>query len=185
MNRGTWRRRHGLLTVVVLLVTAGLITVMVGGCGGSDTGADDPTTTEASSSPSSVSQTAAEGEGVLLAKDILAAFDTLGGEVAGLAQGKPDPAVLKPQLEELYGSYVPVMEELNVKYLALKDADTIQFGQCNGYISDNRPQAITAMQDAMVEAIRYYNLELGDQDIVKLLTERPVELLDMAVDQGQ
>lgn len=119
-----------------------------------------------------------------MAEEIFAAFDDLADEVAQLANGKPGPAVLKPQLEELYESYTPTMMELQAKYLALEASDEFAFRVCKGEISTNRPLHITEMESAMVEAIKYYNFELGDQEIVSLLTKRPIELLNIAVNES-
>lgn len=185
MERGVWRRRSGGVVAIAVLLLAGLLMVMTAGCGGSDSGSDAPASTEAPSSPSSTSQPAADGEGVLLAEEIMATFDEMAAEVAVLVEDMPEPAVLKPQLEALYGLYEVKMTELNTRYLALRDADTVQFGQCNGRISNLRPVRHSVMQDSIVEAIRHYNFDLGDQEIVELLSSRPLELLDIAVDQGQ
>lgn len=166
------RKRGGMLAAVSLM----LIAVMVSGCGGSDSDAADTTTTAASSAAPG-----GGGEGATLGAEILDAFDELVGKVSETVKDKPEPAVVKPQLEELYTSYEPIMKELNTKYLALKDSDTSEFGKCNGFLSDNRPQRVAAITDIMVEPIKYYNFDLGAQDIVDLITKKPVELLDMAV----
>jgi len=166
------RKRGGMLAAVSLM----LIAVMVSGCGGSDSDAADTTTTAASSAAPG-----GGGEGATLGAEILDAFDELVGKVSETVKDKPEPAVVKPQLEELYTSYEPIMKELNTKYLALKDSDTSEFGKCNGFLSDNRPQRVAAITDIMVEPIKYYNFDLGAQDIVDLITKKPVELLDMAL----
>jgi len=176
MDRGMGRERGGMLTAVVLMLIAGLIAVMVSGCGGSDSDAADTTTTAASSAAPG-----GGGEGATLGAEILDAFDELVGKVSETVKDKPEPAVVKPQLEELYTSYEPIMKELNTKYLALKDSDTSEFGKCNGFLSDTRPQRVAAITDIMVEPIKYYNFDLGAQDIVDLITKKPVELLDVAV----
>ena len=176
MGRGMGRKRGGMLAAVSLM----LIAVMVSGCGGSDSDAADTTTTAASSTASSAAPEGG-GEGATLGAEILDAFDELVGKVSETVKDKPEPAVVKPQLEQLYTSYEPIMKELNTKYLALKDSDTSEFGKCNGFLSDNRPQRVAAITDIMVEPIKYYNFDLGAQDIVDLITKKPVELLDMAV----
>ena len=176
MGRGMGRKRGGMLAAVSLM----LIAVMVSGCGGSDSDAADTTTTAASSTASSAAPEGG-GEGATLGAEILDAFDELVGKVSETVKDKPEPAVVKPQLEELYTSYEPIMKELNTKYLALKDSDTSEFGACNGFLNDNRPQRVSAITDVMLEPIKYYNFDLGAQDIVDLITKRPVELLDVAV----
>ncbi|MBN1320957.1 MAG: hypothetical protein JXA87_08955 [Thermoleophilia bacterium] len=181
MDRGTCKKRGGMLAAAVLMLVAGLIMVMVSGCGGSDSDVADTTTTAASSTASSAAETEGNGEGALLGTEILDTFDELVGKVSETVKSKPEPAVVKPQLEELYASYEPTMKELNTKYLALKDSDAGEFGACNRFLSDNRPQRVGAITDIMVEPIKYYNFDLGAQDIVDLITKKPVELLDMAV----
>lgn len=169
--------------MAVLLVMAGLIVLVVGGCGGGDSSDAGSTTTAAPSGSPGASQSAAEGEGVAVAKEILAAFDEVVGKAADLTQGNPEPAVLKPQLEELYASYEAKMAELNGKYLALRDADTAQWGACNSYLGENRGKHVFDKDNTLTEAYKHYNLEVGDREIVELLEKGPVELLEMAVKQ--
>ena len=185
MNRDRRTPRSGLVTTAVLLLLASLAMVIVSGCGSDEpTDVSSSTTTESSTSSETV-QPAADGEGVLVAKEILATFDELVAEEAELAKDKPDAAVLGPRLEQLYASYLPRMTELNGKYLALRDsADVSQFGECNTYLGTYRGQHVANKDNALGEALRYYNFELGDQEMVSLLSDGPVELLDIAVDQG-
>jgi hypothetical protein len=182
MDRGTSKKRGGLLTAAALLLIAGLI-IVVSGCGGSDSDETGPMTTAVSSTASSVAASAGNGEGVLMGTEILDTFDELVGKVSEIVESKPEPAVVKPQLEELYASYEPTMQELNTRYLALRDSNLSEFQTCNGFISDNRPQRVSAITNIMVEPIKYYNFDLGAQDIVDLITKKPVELLDIAVKQ--
>lgn len=119
-----------------------------------------------------------------MAEEILATFDEIVGKTADLAKAKPEPAALKPQLEELYDEYTTKMTELNSKYLALRSSDIAQFGECNTYLGSNRGMRVTAKDNTLTEALKYYNLELGDQEIVGLLSQKPVELLDIAVKQN-
>ncbi len=184
MDRGMGRKRGGVLTATVFLLIAGLIMVMVSGCGGSDSDDADTTTTAASSTGSSEAQSGGGGEGALLGTEILDTFDELVGKVSDIVKSKPEPAVVKPQLEELYASYEPTMKELNTRYLSLQGAKLSEFQACNRFLSDNRPQRVSAITNIMVEPIKYYNFELGAQDIVALISEKPVELLDMAVAQN-
>ena len=185
MNRGGRRRRAGLLTAAILLAVTTLVVISASGCGGDEPGAVSPSTTAASSTPSETAQPSADGEGVLVAKEILATFDELVAQVADLAKDKPDAAVLKPQLEQLYESYMPKMTQLNGKYLAVRDSgDVSQFGECNTYLGSNRGQHVADQDNVLSEAYRYYNLELGDQEIVDMMSKGPIGLLDVAVDQG-
>ena len=180
MDRGTCKTRGGMLAALVLMLIAGLMMVMVSGCGGSDSDVADTTTTAASSTASS-GASEGEGAGATLGAEILATFDELVGKVSETVKSQPEPAVVKPQLEELYASYEPIMKELNTRYLALKDSDATEFAACNRFLSDNRPQRVSAITNTMVEPIKHYNFDLGAQDVVDLITKKPVELLDMAV----
>ncbi len=131
-----------------------------------------------------VAQPVADGAGVLLAKEILGSFDELVAKVAELAKEKPDVAVLKPQLEELYSAAREQMNELNGKYLALRDSDMPQFGACNGYLGEHRGKHVFKKDTDLGEIIAHYNLQIGDAEMVKLISEMPVELLEAAVTQG-
>ena len=175
--------RSRLMMVGIALVLSGLAMLMVGGCGGDDTEAVTTTTAAASVSTSSGAGSA-EGQGVAVAKEILATFDEIVAKAADLAKAKPEPASLKPQLEELYNSYTAKMTELNGKYLGLRDSDMAQFGECNTYLGSNRGMRVAAKDNTLTEALKYYNFELGDQEIVALLSQKPVELLDAAVKQN-
>jgi hypothetical protein len=181
MSTGGCGRRGRLAAAAVLLVVAVMVMMTVGGCGGDDSAAVSSTV---AASPGTSGQPSGGGEGVLVAQEILAAFDELVGEVAALSTDKPDPDVLKPQLEELYTSYEPRMSELNVKYLALRDSDIAQFGECNTYLGANRGKHVADKDNVLSEALRYYNFELGDQETVSLISSRPVELLEIAVRQN-
>ena len=183
MGSGGRGKRGGLLTMVALLVMAGLVMLTVAGCGGDDSADVSSTTAAASPGPSETSQAAAQGDGVLVAEEILGVFDEIVGKAAELAKGKPEPTVLKPQLMELYDSYMPKMTELNKKYLGLRDSDTVQWGACNSHLGENRGKHVFDKDSILTEALQYYNLELGDQEIVDLLSKKPVELLDVAVKQ--
>lgn len=175
--------RSGFSGVLLAALMAGLLILALGGCGGADTGDAETGQPATSSAPPESAEPDAEGEGVLVAKKILAAFDELVGEVAALAKDTPDSSVLKPQLEELYASYVPKMTELNGEYLALRDADVAQFGACNEYLGEYRGKHVFEKDNVLTEPVRYYNLEVGDQEMVSLLSSKPVELLDIAVKQ--
>jgi hypothetical protein len=174
--------RSGWMLVVLALVVIVLGGMMVSACGGGD---DTPATTAAAgSSATTVAAAGAGGQGEAVAKEILATFDELVGKVAELGNAKSDAATLKPKLEELYASYTPKMAALNVKYLALRDADVAQFGACNTYLGNERGKHVTEKDNTLTVAVKYYNLEVGDQEMVKLLSDKPVELLEIAVKQN-
>lgn len=120
----------------------------------------------------------------MLAKQILATFDEVVAKEAELAKDKPAPAELATRLQQLKDSSMPVMTELNGKYLALRDANMPEFGNCNSYLGENRGKHVTDKDNTLTEALRYYNLELGDQNAVQLLSQTPVDLLEVAVKQN-
>jgi hypothetical protein len=175
--------RGRLLTIVMLLVTTSLLMAIAVGCGGTDSTAVISAATTVSSTPSETAVPATGGEGVQVAEKILVAFDDLVGEVAALAKDKPEPAVLKPQLEELYASSMARMTELNGEYLTLRDSAMSEFGECNIYLGEHRGQHVADKDNVLADVVRYYNFELGNQEMVSLLSERPVELLEVAVKQ--
>ncbi len=179
MRRGLGRSNWLVAVLVLVVITLGA--VALSGCGGGDS---EATPTTAGGAATTAAAQAGGGQGEAVAKEILAKFDELVGKVAGLANAKPEPAALKPQLDELYASYVPAMTELNGKYLALREADIAEFGTCNTYLGSERGKRVAAKDVTLTEALKYYNLELGDQEIVGLLSSKPVELLDIAVKQN-
>jgi hypothetical protein len=152
--------------------------VALAGCGG---GASSPAPTGGGADPSA--PPASEGAGQALGAEILGTFDALVAEVAAAASAKPAPADLGPALEAIYAAYTPTMAELNARYRALRDADIAEFGACNTYLGNERGKHVTAKDNTLTDVVKYYNLELGDQEMVALLSTRPVELLDIAVKQ--
>lgn len=181
---GLWKGGR-MLMLAMLLMVACLSMVFVGGCGGDEADEAETATTAATSAEGSEEPAGATGgAGEALAEEILAAFDEVVAEAAGLAKDLPEPAVLKPQLQELYDSYTPRMTELNAEYLALKDADIAEFGACNTYLGSERGKRVTQKDNTLTEAVKHYNLNLGDQEMVELLSKGPVELLEMAVKQN-
>jgi hypothetical protein len=180
MYRGGHRRQGRPLTIAVALIVSSLAMVMVGGCGSNDAEDIATSTTAASSEPSGGSGSASEVAGKAMADKIFATYDEMNAKVVELANQKLEPAVLKPQLTELYDSYMPKMEQLKAEYLALEQSDTFAFQTCNRQITDGRGPRITEMENAMLEAIKYYYFELGDQETVDLLTKRHIELLRVA-----
>ena len=121
--------------------------------------------------------------GRVIVDEILAAFDQCVAKAAALAKDKPEAAVLLPQLEKLYADYGEKMAVLNARFLALRDQDIFAFRQANGYMSDNRPQHVSAKDNTLGQAIAYYNFEKGEQAVVDMLANRIVRLLDDAVKQ--
>lgn len=181
---GGQRRRWDKVWVLVLTLAIGsLATMMIAGCGGGDAATGETDTTMGAVAPTETIPSGG-GEGQALGEEILAKFDQLVGEVAALATPKPEPATLKTQLDELYASYEPVMTQLNARYLALRDSDETAFQDCNRYISDNRPQRVSAKDTLLSDPVKYYNFDLGEQEIVVLVSEQPVKLLDIAVNQN-
>ncbi len=144
------------------------------GCGSKSGG---PESTDA---PAAASDSVVES-GEALAKEILATFDEVVAEAAKLAEGKPEGAALRPQLEELYATYEPKMADLNVRYLKLSDADPREFGNANSYLGSNRGKHVTEKDNTLTSAVKYYNLEVGDKETVEMLTSGPVKLLEIAV----
>ena len=184
MFRGGCGRRGRLWALAIVIVMTGLLMMIAAACGGGEPETVIPETTAGSAETSGASEGSSDDAGVAMAKEIFAVYDEMNAKVVELANAKSEPAVLKPQLEELYASYMPKMEELKAKYLALQESDEFAFRSCNGYVSTNRGQRITDMQNDMVEAIKYYNFELGDQEIVSLLTEKPLALLKVAINES-
>jgi hypothetical protein len=168
--------------VTVVVIVGSLAMLMAAGCGGDST--ETPSSATVATTATSSGAGVAGGQGTAVAKEILATFDEIVAKAADLAKAKPEPAVLKTQLEELYTTYTAKMTELNGKYLGLRDSDIAQFGECNTYLGENRGKHVTAKDNTLTPAMQYYNLQLGDKEIVSLLSQKPVELLDIAVKQN-
>jgi hypothetical protein len=152
-----------------------IIPILFFACGGSSRD-------QAAASPGDKpTKASVENQGVLLAKEILSLFDELVGKVADLSQDKPDAAMLKPKLTELYQEYQIRMEGLNLRYLSLRGSDKVHFGECNRHLGENRGSHVFKKDQRLGPSISHYNFQLGDQEMVKLLSVRPVELLDLAI----
>ncbi|MCU0483492.1 MAG: hypothetical protein MUC54_04360 [Chloroflexi bacterium] len=164
------------VALAALLVAAMALSACGGGTGSPAATADAPPASEAPAGGGA-------GAGEALGQKILATFDELVADVAQAAKAKPAPAELKPALESIYATYAPTMASLNSEYRALRDADITEFGACNTYLGSERGTRVAAKDATLTDAVRYYNLELGDQEIVALLSARPVELLELAVKQ--
>jgi hypothetical protein len=118
-----------------------------------------------------------------LAKKILSTYDEAVAEAAKLANEKPDSATLKPKIEKIIETYSAKMEKLNVEYLALKAKDVSSFGQANTYMGENRGKHVTKADNTLTVAIKHYNLEKGDKEMVDLLTTKLAAMIDIAVKQ--
>jgi hypothetical protein len=166
MKKGWW---------IVVLVT---FSFMLCACGGNKQ-AQEP-------APAAEKQAAAvpvtNGEGVMLAREILGVFDEIVARVVELTLEKPAAAVLKPQLESLFLEYKTRMDACNAKYLGLKP-DVRQWGACNRYLGENRGKHVYRKDAVLTEAVSHYNLQAGDPEIVQLITKIPVDLLNIAVKQ--
>lgn len=136
-------------------------------------------------SAESMTAPAGEGPGVLLAKEILDTFDEMVAKAVMLSAEKPAPVEIRPKLEEMYEAYRGKMAEFNGRYLALRDSDMAQFGACNGYLGVHRGKHVFKKDNDMAQMVSHYNFQLGDQDMVKLLSTVPVEILDIAVNPQQ
>jgi hypothetical protein len=160
-------KTFGYLTLALLAAT------WATGCGSKSGG---PESTNAPAASDSVAES-----GEALAMEILATFDEVVAEAAKLAEGKPEGAALRPQLEELYATYEPKMADLNVRYLKLSDVEPREFGNANSYLGSNRGKHVTEKDNTLTSAVKYYNLEVGDKETVEMLTSGPVKLLEIAV----
>lgn len=127
--------------------------------------------------------TGATQAGEAIVGEILATFDRCVAEAAALAKDRPEAAVLLPQLEKLYAGYGEKMAALNARFLALRDQDVFAFRRANGYMTDNRPRHVSAKDNALSQAVAYYNFEKGEQEVVDMLSRKIVGLLDQAVQQ--
>lgn len=161
-------------SIAILMVCAALAVFFA--CGKKDEAPQAP--------PKTATQAqAGESAGRAIIDEILATFDQCVADAAGLAKGKPEAAVLLPQLEKLYADYGVKMAALNARFLALRDQDVFAFRGANGYMSDNRPKHVFAKDNALSAAYAYYNLEKGETAVVDMLSTRIVKLLDDAVKQ--
>ena len=119
--------------------------------------------------------------GVVLAQEILAAFDQAVDASLALAKDKPEAAVLKPQLSDLLEQAKPRMLEFNARYRDLRDKNAAAFAAANRTLGDNRPQHVSNMYNVLNAVYAYYNFEKGEQEIVQLLSREIVKLIDIAI----
>ncbi len=143
--------------------------------------AGDATVTTGAAQPAPGGQ--ATGEGQALGEEILAAFDVVIKEALDLVKGKPEPAVLKPQLQALYAKHEAKMKELNAKYKALKQKDIKEFGACNGYLGENRGKRVFEKDKVLGEFIFYYNNDKKDEEVAGFFNSRMATLIDVATAQ--
>ena len=154
----------------VMWAVAGLLAFGVG-CGG----------------PRDESQTITQAEydaaesGEELAKEILATFDEMIAKAAELAKDKPDGAVLRPQLEELYAEYEVKMAAFNERFLKLRDISPREFGNANGYLGSNRGKHLFQKDQTLTPAAQYYNFQIGDRETMDMLSRRCVQVLEVGV----
>lgn len=165
-------KRNVLLTVMVICIA-----LVFAVCGGET---DKPAASGTTDKPAAA-KAEEPGEGTAVAKEILETFDKALAEVVELVKDKPAPAELKPKVEELYKKYEEPMKALNVKYLALKEKDIQLFGECNGYLGENRGKHVIDKDMALGEYINYYSSQEGGEEIVQLISKDIVKLLEIAV----
>ena len=122
-----------------------------------------------------------ESDGIAVAKEILATFDKAVAETVELVKDKPEAADVKPQFEELIAKYSENMQELNTKYLALRDQDIAVFGACNGYMGENRGKHVFEKDKVLDEFIAYYIYEKDNKDFADFLSGELINLLEIAV----
>ena len=167
------------LLLVLLVLCVG---IFISACGGKKTEENaDRSGAQAKQAQSGEPEAETESKGTMVAKEILDTFDQLAADTLELVKDKPEAVDLKPKLEELYTTYSEKMKELNVKYLALRDEDIALFGDCNGYLGENRGKHVVERDRLLDEYIAYYNYTKGDQEIVDMLTKGMIDILNLAV----
>ncbi len=159
------------------------VVVFFAGCGGDngdaaspDTGATKPPATEKKAGDSRENS-----EGTVVAKEILATFDSAVKEMAELVKDKPEPAEVKPKLQEVYKKYVEKMTALNGKYLALKEKGIQYFGHANIYLGENRGKRVFEKSKLLGDISYYYDSKKNDKEVAKLLSKDLIQLLEIAV----
>ncbi len=162
-------------TVIILSILA---VFLVAGCGKE---APAPATGSSGTSGGSVTSqalTQAKARGEAVAKEILDTYGKLLDEVHALVKDKPDGAEVAPKLSALVESYRPVMEALGAKRKALAD-DRNAFAPLNGYLSGNRPQAVSRGDQLLGSIVFHYRGEKPNEEVVNLLLGLP-KILDLA-----
>lgn len=164
----------------VMLIAFGLIFSACGGKEAEEAGAE---TTEKAAAEKSAEKGKSDlviaGEAV--AKEILETFDQLVADTVALVKDKPEPDAVKPQLEAVHAKYTEKMQELNVKYLALRDADVESWGAANGYLGENRGKHVWDRDMAVDAYIVHYRGVEGGEEVVQFLTKEIINLLEVAV----
>lgn len=159
--------------IIIFLVFC--IPAFITGCGGKK---EEPSSPEIESPQPEESS---ESEATALAKEILATFDKAVSETAELLKDKPETADVKPRFESLIEKYAETMAGLNVKYLALRDKDIALFGECNGYLGENRGKHVFQKDQSLGEFIAYYNFQKNEKDFSENISKELINLLEIAI----
>jgi len=158
------------LNVFTLFLVA--LVLVFGGCG-SET-KDQPAKTEKPPVPPP------EDQGITVATAILQTFNLAVSDVYKLVKDKPEAATVKSQLKDIIQKYTQKMQNLNIKYLALKDKDIALFGSANSFLGEYRGKNVQEM-NSKLDAIRYHYQQQNDEEIDKLIHQELINLLDIAV----
>ncbi len=137
--------------------------------------------TDTNAAEESQSTEVSETDGIAVAKEILDIFDKAVAETAELVKEKPEVADVKPRFEALIDNYEVKMTELNAKYLALRDKDIRLFGDCNGYMGENRGKHVFEKNQLLDEFIAYYNFEKEEKEFSDFISSELINLLEIAV----
>ena len=149
-----------------------LVLVLVFGACGKDT-QDQPAKIEKPALPP-------EDQGVVVATAILQTFNLAVADVHKLVKDKPEAATVKSQLKDIIQKYTQKMQDLNIKYLALKDKDIALFGSANSFLGEYRGKHVWEM-NSKLDAIRYHYQQQQDEEMDKLIHQELINLLDIAV----
>lgn len=149
--------------------------LLAGGCG-----KDEPAAPSGAPGGSVTSQALAEAKarGEAVAKEILDSYGKLIDEVHALVKDKPEGTEVAPKLAALVESYRPAMEALGAKRKALAE-DRNAFAPLNGYLSGNRPQAVSRGDQLLGPIVFHYRGVKPNEEVVNLLLGLP-KLLDLA-----
>jgi len=137
---------------------------------------------ESTAPPKADEPTASDKAGVAMGTEIIETFDAAVAACADVLKDKPAWVEAQPKLDAVQEEYAGKMADLHAKHKALEGEDVFAWRTANGYISDNRPKHVHAINTAFQDVVGYYRFEKGVKGFDELLDKLP-KLLDPPVAQ--
>lgn len=118
--------------------------------------------------------------GETVGKEILDTYDAAVAEIAEALADKPEPDVALERVNAIFEAYIPKMEALALKKLALLDDDIQSWGAVNSYLGENRGKRVYNKDQALSEYMNYYSIQKPDEELKNILAAKISSLIDIA-----